>query len=235
LFILLVVLFLSDQLSALPQPVLAAVVLMAVAGLFQISALKHLWQASRPDFVVAMASLLGVLGSGLLRGVMIGAIISLVQLMHRASRPHVATLGRIPGTRRYSDMQRHTDNEPTPEVLIVRPEGSLIYFNIDHVCDTILARLRHASEKPRLVVLDLSAAPYVDLQSADTLARMADELRTLDVQLQVVEAHSGVRDRLTSDGLEARTAGANRFMTIADALDEFARTPPRPAKLQDGS
>lgn len=233
-FILLVVLFLSDQLSALPQPVLSAVVLMAVAGLFQINALKHLWQASRPDFVVAMASLFGVLGSGLLRGVMIGAIISLVQLMHRTSRPHVAMLGRIPGTRRYSDMERHADNEATPGALIARPEGSLIYFNIDHVCDTILMRVYRETERPRLVVLDLSAAPYVDLQSADTLARMADELRAMGIRLQVVEARSGVRDRLNSEGLEARIGRTNRFVTVADALDELERPLPKPSKFGEG-
>src|SRR5215831_1946804 len=109
--ILVVVLFFSHLLSALPQPVLAAVVLVAVAGLFKVSTLKQLWRVDRAEFVVAMAAVLGVLGSGLLRGVMIGAIISLVQLLRTASRPHVAFLGRIPGTRRFSDRQRHPDNE----------------------------------------------------------------------------------------------------------------------------
>src|SRR5258706_12747325 len=89
-FILVVVLFFSHLLSALPQPVLAAVVLVAVAGLFKLSTLKQLWRVDRSEFVVAMAAILGVLGSGLLRGVMIGAIISLVQLLRTASRPHVA-------------------------------------------------------------------------------------------------------------------------------------------------
>lgn len=220
-FILLVILFLSEQLSNLPQPVLAAVVLMAVAGLFQADALRHLWRASRPDFVVAMASLIGVLGSGLLRGVMIGAIISLVQLMRRTSKPHVAVLGRIPGTRRFSDMERHPDNEAIAGALIVRPESSLIYFNIDHVCDTILARVRAELDKPGLVVLDLSASPYVDLQSAHSLAGMADELRASGVRLQVVEARSAARDRLNSEGLEERIGRANRFVTVADALDDF--------------
>jgi MFS superfamily sulfate permease-like transporter len=235
LFILLVILFLSDQLSALPQPVLAAVVLMAVAGLFQAEALRHLWRASRPDFVVAMASLIGVLGSGLLRGVMIGAIISLVQLMYRAAQPHVAVLGRIPGTRRFSDMERHTDNEAIPGALIVRPEASLIYFNIDHVCDIILTRVRAETNQPELVVLDLSAAPYVDLQSAHSLGGMADELRTLGVRLQVVEARSGVRDRLNSEGLEERIGRANRFMTVADALDEFERSQSKTPKIHDAA
>ena len=140
LLMLLVVLFLSGVLRYLPQPVLAAIVLMAVMGLFKVSALKQFWRADRAEFVVAMAAILGVLGSGLFRGVMIGAIISLVQLLRRASRPHVAFLGRIPGTRRFSDIARHPDNELISGALIVRVESSLLYFNVDHVCETVEAR-----------------------------------------------------------------------------------------------
>lgn len=219
-FILIVVLFLSHQLSALPQPVLAAIVLMAIAGLFQVTTLKRLWFASRADFVVAIAALLGVLGSGLLRGVMIGAAVSLVQLMQRTSRVHVAVLGRIPGTRRFSDMERHPDNEATPGALIFRPESSLVYFNIEHVCMTILDRVRQAPVPP-LVVLDLSAAPYVDLQSAHALAGLADELGKAGSSLQVVEARAGVRDRLHGEGLDTRLGGVDRFMSVADALDRL--------------
>ena len=130
-FILVVVLFFSHLLSALPQPVLAAIVLVAVAGLFQASELKHLWHASRSEFVVAMAALLGVMTSGLLRGVMIGAAISLVELLRRAADPHVGFLGRIPGTRSFSDRERHPDNELIPGVMIFRPEANLVYFNVD--------------------------------------------------------------------------------------------------------
>ncbi len=149
LLMLLIVLFLSAALRNLPQPVLAAIVLMAVTGLFKLSALKHLWRADRSEFVVAMAALLGVLGSGLLRGVMIGAVISLVQLLRTASRPHVAFLGRIPGSRRFSDRQRHPDNELIPGVLIFRPESGLVYFNIDHVCTAILGRVSAAPTLPK--------------------------------------------------------------------------------------
>src|SRR6266403_302262 len=132
-FILVVVLFFSHLLSALPQPVLAAVVLVAVAGLFRLSTLKQLWRSDRQEFVVAVAAFVGVLTFGLLRGVMIGAVISLVQLVRVSSRPHVAFLGRIPGTRRFSDRDRHGDNELIPNVMIFRPESVLIYFNVDNV------------------------------------------------------------------------------------------------------
>jgi sulfate permease, SulP family len=221
LFILAVVLFFSHLLSALPQPVLAAVVLVAVAGLFNISTLKELWRNDRSEFVVAIAAFGGVLTSGLLRGVMIGAAISLVQLMRVSSRPHVALLGRIPGTRRFSDRDRHSDNELIPNVMIFRPESALIYFNIDNVCDAILNRVRGEPTAPKLVLLDLSAAPLVDMQSAHTLAGMADEFTAQGIQFHAVEPRSSVRDRLRHEQVDAKLGGIDRFTNVADVIDHF--------------
>src|SRR5438105_2405945 len=220
-FILLAVLFFSRLLSALPQPVLAAVVLVAIAGLLNLSTLKELWRDDRSELVVSTAAFGGVLTSGLLRGVMIGVAISLVQLVRVSSRPHVALLGRIPGTRRFSDCDRHSDNEIIPNVLIFRPESLLIYFNVDNVCDAILNRARAAPKLPKLVVLDLSAAPLVDMQSAHTLAGMADELIAKGIQFHAVEPRSSVRDRLRHEGVDNKLGGVNRFTTVADVIDHF--------------
>jgi len=223
LIVLLVTLFCTRLLRDLPQPVLAAVVLVAVAGLFKLSALKQLWRGDRPEFVVALAALVGVLGSGLLRGVMIGAVISLVQLIRRASRPHVAMLGRISGTRRFSDYERHSDNELIPGVLIFRPQSSLVYFNIDHVCDTIQKQAREAAEAPKLVILDLSAAPYLDIQSTHTLAGLANELAKIGIKVQVVESRAPVRDRIRAEGVETVLGSVDRFHSVADAVEDHQR------------
>jgi high affinity sulfate transporter 1 len=223
--ILVITLFFSGLLHDLPQPVLAAIVLFAVAGLFKVEALKRLWKYYRPEFVVAMAALLGVLGSGLLRGVMIGAVISLIQLLRRASRPHVAILGRIPGTQRYSDLARHSDNEIVSGALICRPESALYYFNIDHVRDMILNKARSLTPPPRLVLLDLSAAPHVDLQAAQTLISLHREVTALGCQFQIVEARSSVRETLRLEGLEERVGKINRFTSVADAVGTFFSTP----------
>ena len=107
---LVVVLFFPQLLSALPQPVLAAVVLVAVVSLVSLSALRHLWRSDGREFVIAMVAMFGVLGHGMLRGVAIGAVISLVLVIRRAALPPVALLGRIPGTRRFSDRERHPEN-----------------------------------------------------------------------------------------------------------------------------
>src|SRR5881392_500343 len=223
LLMLLIVLFVSGALRYLPQPVLAAVVLMAVTGLFKVTALKHFWRADRTEFVVAIAALLGVLGSGLLRGVLIGAIISLVQLLRRASRPHVAWLGRIPGTRRFSDLARHSDNEPIHGALVVRPESGLVYFNIEHVRDSILNAVHAQPTPPKLVVLDLSASPHMDIQACGVVMNMADDIKAAGAHLQVVEARSSVRDRLRAEGIEEHVSQVNRFTSVADAVEDFQK------------
>jgi SulP family sulfate permease len=223
--VLLVTVFLSGLLRNLPQPVLAAVVLVAVAGLVKLSVWQRLWRVHRGEFIVAMAALLGVLGSGLLRGVLIGAIISLVLLVRRASRPHVAFLGRIPGTRRFSDRARNLDNEPVHGVLVFRPESSLVYFNADHVRDTVLERARSEVPPPRLVVCDLSASPHMDPHGAQALAALAADLESSDIRLQVVEARASVRDMLRVEGLEERLGGINRFTSVADAVEDFQKLP----------
>lgn len=224
--ILVVVLFFSHLLAALPQPVLAAIVLVAVTGLFKLSTLKQLWHTNRTEYIVAVCALVGVLSSGLLRGVLIGAAISLVLLIRRASRPHVAFLGRIAGTRRFSDRERHPDNELIPDVLVFRPEASLLYFNMDHVRDTIADRARAESSPPKLIVLDLSAAAYVDMHAAHMLAELAGELTTAGIRFQAVEARAAVRDRLRNEGVEEKLGGINRFTSVADAVEEFQKPTP---------
>jgi len=221
MIILIVSLFLSGTLRNLPQPVLAAIVLLAVAGLFKLSELRHLWRADRAEFIVAIAALMGVLGSGLLRGVLIGALISLAQLLRRGAQPHVAFLSRIPGTRRFSDHARHPTNEKIPGMLIFRVESSLLYFNIDYVRERVLSRARDEAASTDLVLCDLSASPHVDLQSAHALAVVADELAALGIGMQVVEARASVRDRLRNEGLDERLGGIDRFRTVTQAVEEF--------------
>jgi len=221
LLVLIVCVFFSSSLKALPQPVLAATVLMAVASLFKISELKHLWRADRAEFTVAMAALIGVLGSGLLRGVLIGAVISLFQLLRRGSQPHVATLGRIPNTNRYSDLERHSDNTLVPGVMIFRVESGLFYFNVEYVREVVMERVRELAVAPRLVVLDLSASPWVDLQSAVALQGLAEELNASGIEMKIVETRASVRDRLRAHGLEEKVGGIDRFQTVAQVIEDF--------------
>jgi high affinity sulfate transporter 1 len=219
--VLVVMVFFSGQLTNLPQPVLAAIVLVTVSGLFKLKAMKHLWRTARGEFLIAFAAMLGVLGSELLRGVMIGVVLSIAMLLIRASRPHVGFLGRIPGMRRFSDLARHPDNVPVPGVVVFRPQVSLLYFNAAHVHDRVMQTVRGATPKPRLVVCDLSACPHVDTSGAAMLAGIHEELAAEGARLQIVETVPAVRDALRLQGVEEKVGRIDRFTSVADAVEAF--------------
>lgn len=213
-----VVLFLTGPLSMLPQTVLAAIVLMAAAGLVKVKAIKQLWRVDRAEFFIGFAAFLGVLNGGILRGVFIGSLISILWLLHQASRLRVSFLGRIPGSGRYSDMERHPDNEPTPGALICRPEGSIVYFNAGYVHDSVMNRFRADAARPSLIIFDLSASPRVDIAGSEMLIRLAKELAAEGAKMRIVEARSSVRDRLRTMGIEEQIGRIDRFSTVADAV-----------------
>ena len=122
--------------------------LTAVYGLLDFPALLRMWRVSRLDFLAAAIALVAVLLLGILQGILLAALASILLLLARASRPHVAFLGRIPGTNSYSDMDRHPENEPLPGVIAFRPEASLIYVNADAVLEAVLDRLAQRLPPP---------------------------------------------------------------------------------------
>ena len=107
----------------------------------------------------------------------------------------------------------------TPGVVVFRPEGSLVYFNAEHVLEAVQARLRREAEPVRAVVCDLSASPYVDVAGAEMLRSLEAEVRIVGARLHIVEARSSVRDRLRLEGIEKQTGAIDRYTTIADAVD----------------
>jgi MFS superfamily sulfate permease-like transporter len=211
--------FLTNVLHDLPTVILAAIVLVAVKGLIDVSALRHLWRVSRFEFTIALVALVGVLLLGILRGVLVAVITSLIVLVATAARPHVAFLGRIPGTRRFSDLERHPDNEIIPGVLIFRVESSLLYFNVDYVRDRVRREI-NAAESLRLVICDLSNSPHIDVAGADMLAELDKELESRYVKLRIFEAHSKPRDLLRAVGLEEQVGYLGRHMSVEQALAE---------------
>ena len=189
-------------------------------GALKLATLRRLWRAHRSEFFVAMAALAGVLGSGLLRGVLIGSILSLLLLIRRASQPHVAFLGRIPRTDRFSDIERHPGNEPVPGALLFRVDSGIVYFNVEAVRDAVWARVNASQEPIRLAVCDLSAAPLVDMAGAEMIAGLAREFAARGIAFRVVEARASVRDVLRLEGLEQLLGPISRRTTLAQAVED---------------
>ena len=202
LFILLITLFLSEMLQFLPQPVLAAIVLVAVTGLFNIAALKRIWKFSRAEFSIAFVALLGVLGSGLLMGVLIGAILSILLLLRRAMRPHCTELGRVPGTDYFADLIRHPSNQRIPGTFIFRNDGAVLYFNAEYVRDQFYRMLDARGTDTQVVVYFMGTVPSLDLAGVELLTEIHEKMQARGIQFRLAEAHSGVRETLRRAGFE---------------------------------
>jgi sulfate permease, SulP family len=215
-------LLLTGLLANLPKAVLAAVVLTAVYGLIDVPAMLRMWRISRMDFYAAAIALAAVLLLGILQGILLAALASVLMLLARASHPHVAFLGRIPGTSSYSDLARHPENEPLRHAIVFRPEASLLYVNADSVLEAVTHRLQ-AARGIRLVVCDLSASPHIDLAGARMLHQLHLEAARSGLALRIVGAHGRVRDLLRAEGIGEKVGGLDRIVSLHDLLGDVGR------------
>ena len=209
--------YLTGLLANLPNVVLASIVLVAVKGLINIQELRRVWKLSRMEFWIAMAAFAGVLLLGILKGVLLAAIVSMLLLIRRTAHPQVTRLGRVPGTGRYSNCERNPDNELVPGVLIVRVESALLYFNADHVREVVRRYIAEAGNQLRVVVWDFSSSPYVDIAGARMLGQLQRELAARGAALRIVEARAATRDLLHAEIGEG-VGEVSRRMSIDDAI-----------------
>jgi high affinity sulfate transporter 1 len=217
-----VLLFLTGPLALLPQAILGAIVLMAVKGLIDLKEIRHLWRVSRFDLYVAVVALVGVLTLGILKGVILAAIVSVLMLLRRGSHPYVAFLGRIPGTNRFSDMTRHPDNEKVPGLLIFRVYANILYFNTEFIQEAVMQRLESEAGPVKSVVWDLSTSPNMDLPGARSVRILHERLRDRGVALRLAEMTSFERDLLRGEGVDQNLGEISRFATIQSAIDELS-------------
>jgi len=224
LLMLVIALFFTQVLHNLPQPVLAAIILVAVTGLVKVDAIKRIARFGRGEVLIAGAALIGVLGSGLLRGVLVGAILSILVLLRRASRPHTAVLGRVPGTDLFGDVERHPDNQLIPGVMVFRVDSSILYFNTQHVQDQFEAALASQATPVKLVVWYFGTTPFVDLAGAELLSEIHADLERRGTVLRFSDARGPLREVLQAAGLEARVGPIQPATSALSVIREWQTT-----------
>ena len=225
-------LFLTGLFEDLPEATLAAVVIAAVVELIDVPALVDLYRmytkrlgrqfgwVARPDFIAAIAALVGVTVFDTLPGLFIGIGVSLVLLIYRASRPYVAVLGRSSGPDgAYLDLSRHPDARPADGIVILRIESSLFFANAENVRGRILDAA--LDQGVHAVILDAETAPFVDVTAARMLVAAHDELHTHGVRLVLARTVGQVRDVLGCITREDDLTAS--YPTIDAAVDALVR------------
>ena len=200
-------LFLTGLFENLPEATLAAVVIAAVIELVDIGALRGFYAlytkrlgriygtAARPDFIAAVAAMLGVLIFDTLPGLVIGVIVSLVLLLYRTSRPHIAELGRVEGTTgQFADIERHPGNVAVADIPVLRVEAGLYFANADAVRRAVKRRARRPGT--RGVVIDAEVVAFVDVTAVRMLDELASDLEREGQQLVIAHDLGQVGDLL---------------------------------------
>jgi high affinity sulfate transporter 1 len=212
--------FLTGLFKNLPNVILAVIVIDALIGLFNIKEMKHLFRVSRSEFWVSVLTIIAVIVFGVLKGIIIAVIFSIIAFLRKSASPHMAVLGRIPGTSLFSDMLRHPDNQPVEGVLVLRPEASILYFNISHIKEDIHQMVKRYPGKLNLLILDLSSANWVDVSGARFLLQLEDELEKESIGFRIVDALGSVRDILRVEGMEKEIGHISRKQTINEIIAE---------------
>jgi SulP family sulfate permease len=176
------------------------------------------------EFRVAMVATAGVLLFGILKGVLLAVIFSLIVLLKRASHPRIASLGRLPGTDRFVDTSRYSESELIPEVLVLRVESGLFYFNVENIRNDVLSRARRDSPV-KLVIMDLSTSANIDLAGVHMLRELHEQLAKDGISFGLAEVHGAVRDLSEAEGLRTRVPGVDQRLGIAALIQRWKQGP----------
>ena len=213
-------LFLTPLIFFLPKATLAATIIVAVLSLVDFSILKRAWAFSHADFAAVSVTILLTLIFGVEAGVSAGVITSILVHLYKTSRPHMAVVGRVPGTEHFRNVLRH-DVETQPHVLSLRVDESLYFPNARYLEDQLA---RYAAEKPELtdVVLMFPAVNEIDLSALESLEAINTRLRDADIRLHLSEVKGPVMDRLQrSHFLDELTGEA--FLSQHEAVCALAK------------
>lgn len=211
----LVLLGLTGLFERLPLAVLAATILVAVLALVDLATVREAWRYDRADALAWAGTALGVLALGVEAGVAVGVALSIGTFLWRASRPHIAVLGRLPGTEHFRNVLRFPV-ETFPGLLLLRVDENLFFANTAAVLDRLEAELRLRPDTHSLVLV-LSSVSHIDLTAAEALERLHRELEVRGVRLHLAEVKGPVLDRLKHAG-RLRGLLEGHFVSVHDAV-----------------
>ena len=216
--IALTLLFFASFFHNLPEPVLGAIVLMAASHLVRFEELRRLLIQSRAEFWTSMVACVGVLFFGLLNGLLLAAVGSLVMLIAQTSRPMVVVVGRERSTGHFVSRARNPDASDTPGALVMRSASTWLYFNAEHIRRQIVDMIDGTPAGIRTVVLDFSSVPAIDITAGTILRGLVRTLKDRGIRIELAELHDEVVETLKIIDAEHDLGPVVAHRTIEDCL-----------------
>ncbi|RMF27621.1 MAG: solute carrier 26 family protein [Bacteroidetes bacterium] len=223
LLIVLTLLFLTPLFHYLPKAVLASVIMVAVFGLIDLKEARYLWKANRADFWMLAATFVGTLTLGIEQGIGLGVVLSLAVILFRTTRPHVAVLGRVPGTDLYRNLERFDKLEIRPDVLVFRFDAQLYFANAGYFKDRLEELAAAKKDRLRAIVIEAASINNLDSSALHTLQELIEDFGKQGVRVLFSGVKGPVRDALARGGLLEKIGPDAFFLSIQQAVDSLDR------------
>jgi SulP family sulfate permease len=214
-------LFLTPIFYFLPMPILAAIIIVSALNLIDISEFKFLYTTKRSEGIIAIFTAVCTLLIGIQEGILLGVVASMLQILYKYSRPSVAELGIIPGTRLFKNLDRNPEAKTIDGVLILRVDASFSFINADFFRDYILETSRERNESTRFVVIDGSTINNLDTTATDKLKSMVTTLKNWDIELYITGLKGPVRDVIDKSGLREFLGEDHYFRDPHEAISHI--------------
>jgi SulP family sulfate permease len=210
------VLFLTPLFYFLPTAILAAIIIVAVVGLVDLTTLKHVWRYNKADAASMLATFVTVLAIGIETGILVGVALAILLFIWRSSRPHMAVVGRVGQSETYRNVLRHPV-KTCPHVVAIRVDESLYFANTKYLEDTVLQLVADRPEVKHLLLIGI-AINFIDASALETLEMLIQELRDAGVQFHLADIKGPVMDRLKEIGFVDYVGAENIYLSTHDAM-----------------
>lgn len=226
LAVALLLLFAPALLQDLPQAALAAVVIAAAIGLFEVSDLRRIYRIQRWEFWLSIACFAGVAAFGAIPGIALAIVIAVIEFLWDGWRPHSAVLGRVQRVKGYHDITRYPDARLISGLVLFRWDAPLFFANAELFHKRVLDAVASSPTPVRWVVVAAEPVTSVDVTAADVVAELDDDLHRAGIELCFAEMKDPVKDKLKRFGLFTRLGEQTFFATVGEAVSAYLATHP---------
>jgi len=217
-------LFAPRALSHTPQSALAAVVIAACVNMIEVRGVMRLYRLRKSEFVLALVCFVGVAVLGVVNGIALALLLTVLSFLWRAWRPYDAVLGRVDGMKGYHDVSRHPDARRVPGLVLLRWDAPLFFANGEIFRERVLRAVDESPQPARWIVIAAEPVTDIDLTAADVLERLHGELAARQVKLVFAELKGPVKDSLKHYGLFGMFGESNFFPTVGEAVNGYLKT-----------
>jgi high affinity sulfate transporter 1 len=214
----LVLTFFTGPLAYIPTASLGAVLVLAGASLFDFQSVWKIRDISRSEFALSIIATLGVATIGVLPGIAITVVLSLILLIRRASSPYDAILGQVPGIDGFTDISEYPDAQTIPGLLVYRFDAALLFFNADYFKKRVRDVVALSAHSLHCFVFDMEAINVIDVTGLEALEEIRSELATKGIALLVARAKIQIREKLSRSGFEERIGAVNFHPSVRSAV-----------------